>query len=130
MSTNIYQCTLYFYFKLSLCLLKSSACTGAVVNIAASVTTITAEATVTNAVPDSDSGSINETRYASRPHCGLNFARRVVRICDSSKTRLASRLALTCSGGATPLVDVGDIRREAVGGRRRRRRLAPPLLTC
>ncbi|GBP85349.1 Histone-lysine N-methyltransferase SETMAR [Eumeta japonica] len=28
------------------------------------------------------------------------------------------------SGGATPLVDVGDIRREAVGGRRR---LAPPL---
>ncbi|GBP26979.1 hypothetical protein EVAR_95765_1 [Eumeta japonica] len=31
------------------------------------------------------------------------------------------------SGGATPLVDVGDIRREAVGGRRRRRRLAPPL---
>ncbi|GBP33336.1 hypothetical protein EVAR_30926_1 [Eumeta japonica] len=32
------------------------------------------------------------------------------------------------SGGATPLVDVGDIRREAVGGRRRRRRLAPPLV--
>ncbi|GBP89164.1 hypothetical protein EVAR_70207_1 [Eumeta japonica] len=32
-----------------------------------------------------------------------------------------------CSGGATPLVDVGDIRREAVDGRRRRRRLAPPL---
>ncbi|GBP14999.1 hypothetical protein EVAR_6646_1 [Eumeta japonica] len=31
------------------------------------------------------------------------------------------------SGGATPLVDVGDIRREAVDGRRRRRRLAPPL---
>ncbi|GBP23689.1 Band 4.1-like protein 3 [Eumeta japonica] len=31
------------------------------------------------------------------------------------------------SSGATPLVDVGDIRREAVGGRRRRRRLAPPL---
>ncbi|GBP90883.1 hypothetical protein EVAR_100380_1 [Eumeta japonica] len=35
---------------------------------------------------------------------------------------------LIISGGATPLVDVGDIRREAVGGRRRRRRLAPPLL--
>ncbi|GBP03192.1 Probable RNA-directed DNA polymerase from transposon BS [Eumeta japonica] len=35
---------------------------------------------------------------------------------------------LVKSGGATPLVDVGDIRREAVGGRRRRRRLAPPLL--
>ncbi|GBP31629.1 hypothetical protein EVAR_84075_1 [Eumeta japonica] len=35
-----------------------------------------------------------------------------------------------CSGGATPLVDVGDIRREAVGGRRRRRRLAPPLVPC
>ncbi|GBP43030.1 hypothetical protein EVAR_96287_1 [Eumeta japonica] len=33
------------------------------------------------------------------------------------------------SGGATPLVDVGDIRREAVGGRRRRRRLAPPLVS-
>ncbi|GBP69387.1 hypothetical protein EVAR_54806_1 [Eumeta japonica] len=32
----------------------------------------------------------------------------------------------TPSGDATPLVDVGDIRREAVGGRRR---LAPPLPT-
>ncbi|GBP37574.1 hypothetical protein EVAR_34609_1 [Eumeta japonica] len=35
--------------------------------------------------------------------------------------------AFISSGGATPLVDVGDIRREAVGGRRRRRRLVPPL---
>ncbi|GBP77898.1 hypothetical protein EVAR_54282_1 [Eumeta japonica] len=39
----------------------------------------------------------------------------------------ANELAPRGSGGATPLVDVGDIRREAVGGRRRRRCLAPPL---
>ncbi|GBP86843.1 hypothetical protein EVAR_86717_1 [Eumeta japonica] len=46
---------------------------------------------------------------------------------ESSMGRVMRRHPHVLSGGATPLVDVGDIRREAVGGRGRRRRLAPPL---